>query len=139
MDKFNLKSLDQIKNINLTIKCKNYDVFNFKSKFEGIQIPVTKKTDIISSDTGINLNTDEVRNSIIDKEKIKKKKSSSNAGIIAAIVIFCGIVLIGGTILTIYFIKKRKAKNSKEGETEAETSNNPSKRNDITDKQSINI
>ena len=107
LDKFNLKSLDQIKNINLTIKCKNYDVFNYKSKFEVIQIPVTKKTDIISSDTGINLNTDEVRNSIIDKEKIKKKKSSSNAGIIAAIVIPCVAVLIGGIVLTIYLINKR--------------------------------
>ena len=32
LDNFNLKSLDQVKNINLTINCKNYDVFNFTCK-----------------------------------------------------------------------------------------------------------
>ena len=105
LDKFNLKSLEDIKNINLTINCKNYDIFNFKSKFDDIQTSVTKNSEIISP-------LIEEKDSVSDEDKTNKEKSSSKAGLIAAIIIPCSIVLIGGIILAIYFINKRKAKKS---------------------------
>ena len=140
LDKFNLKSLDQIKNINLTIKCKNYDIFTFKSKFEVKQTAVTKNSEIISSSD----NDNEKIEPVIDKDNINKKKSSSsNAGIIAAIVIPCIVVLIGGIVLTIYLIKKRKAKKSGEGEgkndTQADINNNQNQSNNSISNKNMDI
>lgn len=71
IDKSNLKSLDQVKNIIITINCKNYDVFYFKSKFEKTP-PLnddTKKTEILSSSTYINPNDDDNKPPVLINKK----------------------------------------------------------------------
>ena len=88
LDKSNIESLDELKNISITINCKNYDVFHFKSKsFETF--------------------TDDQDPIIIDGRK-KDKDSGISAGAIVGIIIAVIVVLIGVTFIVIYCIKKRK-------------------------------
>ena len=131
MEKSNLKNLEQVKNINITINCKNYDVFYFISKFE--ETPSSnidiKKTEILLSSTDINLN-DEDDN--IPPILSNKKESGSNIWIIVVIVIVSIVFLIGGVILVFYFIRKRKSNlNMNNNEMKEQSSNNIAK-NDIS-------
>lgn len=131
LDNFNLKSLDQIKNINLTINCKNYDVFNFSSKFEDKHISSPSST--------INLNNNNKTGHDNDPQIINKKNSSSsNTGIIVGIVIAIIVVLIGGLILLICLVKKRMAKKPAKTESEATISNNQSRTNNSIHNKNIN-
>ena len=102
LDKTNKKSLKEIKNVNITIKCKNHDVFEFKGEIEDI-----KRKDDVSSDIE---NTDKQKEPVIFYPTNRKKDSGLSAGAIVGIIIACIVVLAGGVILIIYCIRKRKVK-----------------------------
>ena len=102
LDKTNKKSLKEIKNVNITIKCKNHDVFEFKGEIEDI-----KRKDDVSSDIE---NTDKQKEPVIFYPTNRKKDSGLSAGAIVGIIIACIVFLAGGVILIIYCIRKRKVK-----------------------------
>ena len=108
LDKTNMKSLEEIKNINLTINCKNHDVFEFKGQLEEKNKTNgnIKSTEVLSSDIENNDNQKEPQ--IITPNK--KKDSGLSTGAIIGIIIACVAVLIGGAILIFYFVRKRKVK-----------------------------
>ena len=106
LDKTNKESLDQIKNINITINCKNYDVFTFKSKSDDNQnSDIVSSTDINKSDNNSNSN-----DSLPINKYNSKKDSGINTGAIIGIVIAGAVVLIGAVFMTIYCVRKGKTK-----------------------------
>ena len=114
LDKTNKKSLDQIQDINITINCKNQDIFHFISK----SVKSINPTTIVNSDIA----TDIMPNDNNPYRDIKK--SESNTKIIVIVVIVCVAVLIGISILIYYCIKKRqKVLESNYNESEVNKSN----------------
>lgn len=104
LDKANLESLDQLKNISITINCKNYDVFYFKDTKSSSNDDNTRNSDELNSSNNAN------NDSSIGEEYIRKKDSGISTGAIVGIVIGCVVaVLIGLSIIFIYFRKKRNA------------------------------
>ena len=81
------QTVEQIKDTNILIKCKNNDAFYFNSLLEN-----------------------NPNNPNIEEEKKENKKSGLNKGAITAIIIIVVIVLVGVGILIFYLIKKRKKK-----------------------------
>ena len=84
IDESNIKSLDQIMDTNITIKCKNYDTFFFQG----------------GSTTENN-----------DDEENKSKKSKLKAWVIVLIILGCLIIVAGIGIAIFIYIKKRKKQN----------------------------
>ena len=108
LDKTNKKSLNEIKNVNITINCKNHDIFEFKGKLEDQKKNQNiNNTDVLSSDIE---NTDNQKEPVIFNSTNKKKDSGLSAGAIVGIIIACIAVLGGGAILIIYCVRKRKVK-----------------------------
>lgn len=81
LDQLELKSLEQIQNLNITINCKNYDIFNFPVQSDNIIEP-------------LNPNKTE-------------DKSDSKTWIIVVIIISSLIIIVVVTILIIYCFRKR--------------------------------
>ena len=101
LDQTNYKNLDQIKNINITINCKNQDVFYFQGKID-------KEINLTSTD--INSNDDNQNENFPINYPGRKKGSGLSAGAIVGIVIAGVVVAVGATILTIYCVRKNKGK-----------------------------
>ena len=100
LDNSYIESLDEIKNTNITINCKNYDIFYFTSKFDDIIPPKdeSQKTN----------NSKDIDNDDNIQIKSKEKDSGISSGAIVGIIIGGLVVLIGIAILSIYCIKKKK-------------------------------
>ncbi len=140
LDKTNVKELDQIKNVNITIKCKNQADFYFKGKLEeGIKnnnnspdnIPAIPASDI-------NPKSDTQNEPPGYNTPVKKKDSGISSGAIVAIVIAAAAaVLIGATIVTIYCIRKKKSKIN-EGDTVNEINTNQNNENNNIEEVNIN-
>lgn len=97
LEKTHKKSLEQIHDINITINCKNQDIFHFISTSANDINPT-----IVNSDTSTDImprDNNTYRNI---------KKSESKTKIIVIVVIVCIVTLIGISILIYYCIKKRK-------------------------------
>ena len=101
LDQTNYKNLDQIKNINITINCKNQDIFYFQGKID-------KEINLTSTD--INSNDDNQNENFPINYPGRKKSSGLSAGAIVGIVIAGVVVAVGATILTIYCVRKNKGK-----------------------------
>jgi len=137
LDKTNAKELDQIKNVNITIKCKNQEDFYFKGKLEEEEkINNNNNTDSIPL-SDINQKTDNQNEPPEYTIPIKKKDSGISTGAVVGIVIASIVVLIGIAILTIYCIRKRKPKIN-EGDTVNEMKANQNNESDIIEEVNIN-
>ena len=135
LDKTNVKELDQIKNVNITIKCKNQADFYFKGKLEEGIKNINSTDSIPLSD--INQKSDTQNDPPGYTAPVKKKDSGISAGAIAGIVIAAAAVLIGATIVTIYCIRKRKQKIN-EGDTVNEIKANQNNESNIIEEVNIN-
>ena len=133
LDKSNLKSLEQINNTNITIKCKNYEPFYFTSKFDDYNINTISNP---KEDDNDNNNSTIIE---INPNKEKDKKIS-NTGIIVAIIIIVVVVLIGTGIFIFYFFKKKKENLKKSGivNINNKISNKEIKKKNIKDKNEYN-
>ena len=101
LDKTNYKSLDQIKNINITINCKNQDIFYFQGNID-------KEINLTSTDT--NSNNDDKNETLPINYTGRKKGPGLSAGAIIGIIIAGIVVAVGATILTIYCLRRNKGK-----------------------------
>ena len=90
LDNSNVESLDEIKNSNITIKCKDYGTFYFTSEFDQIT-----QQDKIDKDDGSN-----------NSSMGRKKESGISKGVIVGVVVAGIIVLIGASYLVYYCINK---------------------------------
>ena len=111
LDNSNVESLDEIKNTNITINCKNYDIFYFTSKFDTtIQPKDEAQNNNNNNNNSNNLTNSTDNNDAINDIPIKEKKKDSgiSTGAIVGIVIAGAVVLIGIAILSVYCLKKRK-------------------------------
>ena len=132
LDKTNKKSLNEIKNINATINCKNHDIFYFNSKFDDNEQNThnndnTPKDD---SDAPKSSSLTESNNTNINNDNNSKKKGK-NRGVIAAIIVVVVVILVASVIVIFYFLKIRKGKKQ-----ESESINNINK---LQDKKDSNI
>ena len=101
LDKTNYKNIDQIKNVNITINCKNQEIFYFKGKID-------KEINLTSTDT--NSDTDNQNETLPSNSTRRDKDSGLSAGAIVGIVIAGVVVAVGAIILTIYCLRRNKGK-----------------------------
>jgi hypothetical protein len=112
LDESGVDNLDEIKNANITINCKNYEPFFFQGAYDDSKIknPLNPSTDVTS------FNDTLPQISPINK----KEKSGLKGGIIAVIVICCCVFFVG-IIITIYLIYNKVKRNKKEGTEQNKT------------------
>ena len=113
----NIKSLDEIINTNITIKCKNYDRFFFQGKSKNIQLLYPPKETYVtyvnsSIETSTSTDVSSNDNNLIEElpiKKIKIEKSGVKYWVII-LIIFGSIILIGIIVLiSVFYCRKRKA------------------------------
>ena len=110
-------NLNEYNNTNITIKCKNYDIFFFLGSDNNIQspIPSKEKSDIIEKSE--NIDTSE---NVFVKSESSYNKSGIKAW--AIILIIIGVIFcIGIIIVIIAYFKNKKKSNSKKETNEVST------------------
>ena len=112
LDESNIKSLDEIINTNVTIKCKNYDTFFFQGKSKDIQLlSPPKETDV---KTSIENSTDASSDNNTQIEglpikKIKSEKSGVKSWVIILIILGSIILIAIIVLISVCYYRKRKA------------------------------
>ena len=112
----NIKSLDEIINTNITIKCKNYDRFFFQGKSVDIQLLSPQKETYVKSSIETSTDASSNDNTLIEDlpiRKIKSEKSKVKSWVI--ILIILGSIILIGIIVVISFFYYRKRKANFEG------------------------
>ena len=125
----NIKSLDEIINTNITIKCKNYDRFFFQGKSIDIQLLSPQKETYVKSSIETSTDASSNDNTLIEDlpiRKIKSEKSKVKSWVI--ILIILGSIILIGIIVVISFFYYRKRKANFEGnKSEVMTGNSTAK------------
>ena len=131
IDATNLKNLDNIFNTNVTIKCNDYEAFNYNSKIliNGTIIPVNDNpTQTIITEKIIteNIKTDEINNtdfSTGESDILRGREKSSDSGVkswVIILIIIGSLIIIGAIIISVVYCNKRKLKTISENKNESQ-------------------